>query len=160
MFGRRKADLDFDFSTDDRPRLVTEILAACMFDQDGSPLESERAWNMPVSRRIECLMQIGVGEPAIGAAPDRALPARRVPRAWRDRLAHRRDFKPSAPRPRSAIWPSGAPVRRFCDCGGRRAAINATGGALRLPTRWKRSASCSALWSPARTALCRRRLRS
>ena len=58
MFGRRKADLDFDFSTDDCPRLVTEILAACMFDQDGSPLESERAWNMPVSRRIECLMQL------------------------------------------------------------------------------------------------------
>jgi hypothetical protein len=58
MFGRRKADLDFDFLTGDRPRLVTEILAACIFDQDGSLLESERAWNMPVSRRIEWLMRL------------------------------------------------------------------------------------------------------
>jgi hypothetical protein len=58
MFGRRKADLDFDFSTDDRPRLVTEILAACMFDREGAPLESERAWSMPVSRRIEWLIRL------------------------------------------------------------------------------------------------------
>lgn len=60
MFGRRKADLDFDFLTGDRPRLVTEILAACILDQDGAPLESERAWNMPVSRRIEWLMQLAL----------------------------------------------------------------------------------------------------
>jgi hypothetical protein len=57
-FGRQKADLDFDFTTEDRPRLVTDILTACMLDEEGSPLGAERAWDMEVSRRIECLLKL------------------------------------------------------------------------------------------------------
>jgi hypothetical protein len=58
VFGRQKADLDFDFTSDDRPRLVTEILTACLFDEDGSPLSAEQIWNFAVSQRIECLLRL------------------------------------------------------------------------------------------------------
>ena len=51
-------DLDFEFTSDDRPRLVTEILTACLFDQYGSPLDAEQTWNLAVSRRIECLLRL------------------------------------------------------------------------------------------------------
>ncbi len=50
--------MDFDFTSDDRPRLVTEILTACLSDQDGSPLDAEQIWNLAVSRRIECLLRL------------------------------------------------------------------------------------------------------
>jgi hypothetical protein len=55
-FGRQKADLDFDFTSDDRPRLVTGILTACLSEEDGSPFDAEEIWNLAVSRRIECLL--------------------------------------------------------------------------------------------------------
>jgi hypothetical protein len=57
-FGRQKADLDFDFTSDDRPHLVTEILTACLFDEDGSPLDAEHIWNLAVSQRIESLLRL------------------------------------------------------------------------------------------------------
>jgi hypothetical protein len=57
-FGLRQADLDLDFSTDDHPRLVTDILAACLSGQDGAALEAESIWSMAVSRRIEWLLRI------------------------------------------------------------------------------------------------------
>ena len=57
-FGTRKADLDFDFATNDRPGLVTDVLSACLLGRDGSPLATDRVWAMPVSQRIECLLRL------------------------------------------------------------------------------------------------------
>ena len=55
-FGGEIADLDFDFHSDDRPRLVTEILVACVRDEQGSPLAAAQAWSLPTSRRIAALL--------------------------------------------------------------------------------------------------------
>src|SRR4029077_11530257 len=41
-----------------RPRLVTELLTACLFDENGSPLDAEQIWDLAVSRRIECLLRL------------------------------------------------------------------------------------------------------
>lgn len=60
-FGREKRDLEFEFTTDDRPQLITEILAACVFHPDGSSLDIEQAWNLSVSRRIEYLLCVAMG---------------------------------------------------------------------------------------------------
>src|SRR6266540_3756712 len=57
-FGTRKADLDFDFTTNDRPGPVTDVLSACVLGRDGSPLATDRVWAMPVSQRIECLLRL------------------------------------------------------------------------------------------------------
>ena len=55
-FGRQRTDLDFDFRSHDRPRLVTEVLTACLSDDHGSPLAASRVWSLPTSRRIASLL--------------------------------------------------------------------------------------------------------
>jgi hypothetical protein len=57
-FGRNREDLDFNFAADDRPRLVTEILSACMFDKDALPLDTANVWKLSISRRIACLLRL------------------------------------------------------------------------------------------------------
>jgi hypothetical protein len=57
-FGWSREDLEVDFELEDRPRLVTQILSACLSRPDGSPLACEHVWNLTVSRRIEYLLHL------------------------------------------------------------------------------------------------------
>jgi hypothetical protein len=59
-FGREKRDLDFEFARTDRPGLITEILAACLFCEDGSLVGIDRLWDLTVSRRLEYLLRVAM----------------------------------------------------------------------------------------------------
>jgi hypothetical protein len=58
-FGRRE-DLDMDFARDDRPTLVTTLLASC-----GDPHDDEFWWSQPVSSRIAALLRLLVATDAV-----------------------------------------------------------------------------------------------
>jgi hypothetical protein len=57
-FGWSREDLEVDFALEDRPRLVTQILSACLSCPDGSPLDCEQVWHLTISRRIEYLLHL------------------------------------------------------------------------------------------------------
>jgi hypothetical protein len=52
-FGRAAEDLEFDFSSADRPALVTALLAACAV-----PTDAGHWWRQPVSARTEALLAL------------------------------------------------------------------------------------------------------
>jgi hypothetical protein len=65
-FGREKQDLDVEFGRADRPGLITDILSACLASPDGSPVATERVWDITVSRRLEYLLRVAMaGRPSV-----------------------------------------------------------------------------------------------
>jgi hypothetical protein len=57
-FGLYESDLNVDFSRALRPFLVTEILACCTRGAQTERVEEGLLWNLPVGKRIECLLTL------------------------------------------------------------------------------------------------------
>ena len=66
-FGSHQGDLDLNFASDDRPSLVTRVLAACLARPGATAIEVEELWNLTVSRRIQYLLQLAFGDQAQSA---------------------------------------------------------------------------------------------
>src|SRR5437762_14190197 len=56
--GWERALLACDFSSSDRPALVTALLAAFLAASDGAPFDPMELWNLPVSTRHFALVRI------------------------------------------------------------------------------------------------------
>lgn len=52
-FGRAAEDLELDFNSDDRPALITRLLAAC-----AEPCDESRWWRLRVGERIAALLKV------------------------------------------------------------------------------------------------------
>jgi hypothetical protein len=57
-FGLYESDLNVDFSRPLRPFLVTEILECCTRGAQSERIEQAFFWNLPVGKRIECLLTL------------------------------------------------------------------------------------------------------
>ncbi len=55
---RERALLECDFASDDRPALVTALLAAFLANADGAPCETLELWNLPLSTRDLALVHV------------------------------------------------------------------------------------------------------
>lgn len=51
-------DLDIDFAGAPRPVLITRLLAACVTDQDGRPLDDGELWRWTLDERLQALAAI------------------------------------------------------------------------------------------------------
>jgi hypothetical protein len=57
-FGVHETDLEVDFERTPRPILVTRLLECCARDADREPVEERLLWDLPVGKRIECLLAL------------------------------------------------------------------------------------------------------
>lgn len=57
-FGARPSDLDLDCGDQDRATSVTRILAACLADALGQPLETGRIWEASLAWRLQGLLAV------------------------------------------------------------------------------------------------------
>ncbi len=57
-FGSERGDLDVDFSTDDRPRLITELLLRATVLGEGEALDAGSFWRLPVGVRLHALIAL------------------------------------------------------------------------------------------------------
>jgi hypothetical protein len=57
-FGLYDADLDVDFDRTPRPVLVTHLLERCTQSVQKGGVEQSLFWNLPVGKRIECLLTL------------------------------------------------------------------------------------------------------
>ena len=66
-FGDAAADLDIAFDNADRAGTVTALLAACIADTDGRPLDADAAWGWTLNQRLQALiaMRLAAGDAAV-----------------------------------------------------------------------------------------------
>ncbi len=57
-FGSEPGDLDVDFATDDRSRLVTELLLRATVPGEGEALDADSFWRLPVAARLHALIAL------------------------------------------------------------------------------------------------------
>ncbi|HEV7389305.1 MAG TPA: hypothetical protein VGN73_11900 [Gemmatimonadaceae bacterium] len=57
-FGLYEADLDLDFDRTPRPVLITHLLERCTRSSRKESVEQNLFWNLPVGKRIECLVTL------------------------------------------------------------------------------------------------------
>ena len=57
-FGIHESDLNVDFDRTPRPVLVTHLLECCTRDLQKEKVERSLLWNLPVGKRIECLLTL------------------------------------------------------------------------------------------------------
>jgi hypothetical protein len=58
-FGKHKEDLEINFKNQKRPRVVTQILANCIKDNENH-IPIDFFWDLPISTRIKCLFLIAL----------------------------------------------------------------------------------------------------
>src|SRR5258705_5738837 len=57
-FGLYERDLNVDFDRTPRPVLVTHLLDCCTRDVPQQEVDQSLLWNLPVGKRIECLLTL------------------------------------------------------------------------------------------------------
>jgi hypothetical protein len=57
-FGLYRSDLSLDFDRTPRPVLVTRLLECCTRSAQEDPIEQSLFWQLPVGKRIECLLTL------------------------------------------------------------------------------------------------------
>jgi len=61
-FGLYESDLDIDFDRTPRPHLVTQVLERCTRSGQRESVDQSLFWQLPVGKRIECLLALHVLE--------------------------------------------------------------------------------------------------
>lgn len=57
-FGSAVADAEIDFGGADRVSVVTSVLAACLTDEHGQPLDDAQIWDWTLNRRLHALIAV------------------------------------------------------------------------------------------------------
>lgn len=57
-FGFFEKDLDINFNQKLRPHIATQVLQCCTVDKSGKTLDKSFFWDLPIGKRIECLLII------------------------------------------------------------------------------------------------------
>jgi len=57
-FGVRERDLHVDFARGPRPLVVTEVIACCTSTARDVAVDPELIWQLPIGRRVECLLAL------------------------------------------------------------------------------------------------------
>src|ERR1043165_2127288 len=57
-FGVYEGDLNVDFAQHSRPFLVTRLLECCTLCAADTPVDQALFWDLPVGKRIECLLTL------------------------------------------------------------------------------------------------------
>src|SRR5438045_2230132 len=61
-FGLYESDLSVDFDQTPSPVLVTQLIECCTTSAHGETVNQSVFWNLPVGKRIECLMTLLLAE--------------------------------------------------------------------------------------------------